>query len=231
MLKKGGKRWQKLAFCWLWSSRTTSFSVRWHLFLHSYRCHMAQVKLTDRNTETFLTQSPSITNLILKMSLAGRRERYERLLLKVNNIQEIYEKALLACLHLEKLFNSLPFFFSLEIFKCNRERTEWVLVQNEQCVYSNAFSVQLYKNHPKSPLSSDFNDGCYFPKTLNDNSSVSLLIKSFVSDNQNIALQACAREMWINQILASVWCSQNEKKKKKEKETQPPRILLRENNR
>lgn len=60
---------------------------------------MAQVKLADRNTETFLTQSPSITNLILKMSLAGRRKRDERLVLKVNNAQEIYEKALLACLY------------------------------------------------------------------------------------------------------------------------------------
>lgn len=60
---------------------------------------MAQVKLADRNTETFLTQSPSITNLILKMSLAGRRERDERLVVKVNNAQEIYEKALLACLY------------------------------------------------------------------------------------------------------------------------------------
>lgn len=57
------------------------------------------VKLADRKTETFLTQSPSITNLILKMSLAGRRERVERLVLKVNNAQVIYEKALLACLY------------------------------------------------------------------------------------------------------------------------------------
>lgn len=60
---------------------------------------MVQVKLTDRNTETFLTQGSSITNLILKMSLAGRREKDERLVLKVNNAQEIYEKALLPCLY------------------------------------------------------------------------------------------------------------------------------------
>lgn len=57
-------------------------------------------------------------------------------------------------------FHSLPFFFSLES-------------------YSNTFGVHLDKNHPKSPLSSHFNDDFYFSKTLNDKGSVRLLMKYF----------------------------------------------------
>lgn len=84
----------------------------------------------------------------------------------------------------EELFHSLPFFFSLEISKCNRERAQWILLlQNEWCICSNTFHVQLDQNHPKSHLSSDFNDDFYFLK--NFNGSVPLLIKSFISDPKN----------------------------------------------
>lgn len=115
------------------------------------------------------------------------RERDERLVLKVNNVQEIYEKALLACLYLGHQVRS---YFILSLFSSALKSP--IAVQNAlnkfffykmSDAFTNAFGVQLDINHPKSPLSSDFNDDFYFPKTLNDNSSVCLLIKSFVSDN------------------------------------------------
>lgn len=139
---------------WLRSNHTISPFVSWHLFLISYRCHTVQVKLTDRNTETFLTQSPSITNLILKTSLAGRRERWEIGSEGEQRTWDLWKSS--AGLFVpeassEELFNSLPFFFCLEISKWNIECAEWVLLlQDEWWVYPNNFGVLLNKNHPKN---------------------------------------------------------------------------------
>lgn len=147
---------------------------------------MAQVKLADRNTETFLTQSPSITNLILKMSLAGRRERDERLVLKVNNAQEIYEKALLACLYSGHQVRS---YFILNHFSSALKSPSAIEnVLNEFFFFFYIMSDAL----PPTGLV------CSWIKTmqkvlfllnsmmtLSDNGSLHPLIKSFISDNRD----------------------------------------------
>lgn len=146
---------------------------------------MAQVKLADRNTETFLTQSPSITNLILKMSLAGRRERDERLVLKVNNAQEIYEKALLACLYSGHQVRS---YFILYHFSSALKSPSAI----ENALKEFFFFYKMSDAQPPTGLV------CSWIKTmqkdlfllnlvmtLSDNGSLHPLITSFTSDNQD----------------------------------------------
>lgn len=147
---------------------------------------MAQVKLADRNTETFLTQSPSITNLILKMSLASRRERDERLVLKVNNAQEIYEKALLACLYsghqVRSYFILYHFSSALKVqwrtrnkfffYKMSDAHTPTCLVCSWiKAILKSLFLLVLIMTN--------------FPQTFNDNGSIHLLFKTPLSDNRD----------------------------------------------
>lgn len=121
--------------------------VRRHLFLISYRCHTAQVKLADRNTETFADpKSPHYKSHTKNVIGWQQRERWEIGSEGEQGARDLWKSSGADLFVLgtpsQELFNSLPFFFCLEISKWNIEQAIWVLLSPFQ------WCVRREKKHP-----------------------------------------------------------------------------------